>query len=163
MPQLVVTDYMPQLIWLAITFILLYVLMSRLLLPKVGGVLAERERYIEDELGRAERLKAETDEALQNYQVALGNARAEAQNLHREAAAAISAASAQREQAFGAELAERTRAAEQTIDAAKQAALAALPQIATEVASSAVQRLTNKPGATDRINAAVASVLDGGD
>ena len=163
MPQLVVTDYMPQLVWLAITFILLYVLMSRLLLPKVGSVLAERDRYIEDELGRAERLKAETDEALQNYQVALGNARAEAQNLHREAAAAISAASAQREQALAAELAERTRAAEQTIDAAKQSALAALPQIATEVASSAVQRLTNKPGATDRINAAVASVLDGGD
>ena len=64
MPQLVVTDYMPQLVWLAITFILLYVLMSRLLLPKVGSVLVERDRYIEDELGRAERLKAETDEAL---------------------------------------------------------------------------------------------------
>jgi F-type H+-transporting ATPase subunit b len=55
MPQLVVTDYMPQLVWLAVTFVLLYVLMSRLLLPKVGGVLAERDRYIEDELGRAER------------------------------------------------------------------------------------------------------------
>ena len=93
----------------------------------------------------------------------MSNARAEAQNLHREAAAVISAASGQREQAFAAELAERTRAAEQNIDAAKQAALAALPQIATEVASSAVQRLTNKPGATDRIDAAVASVLNGGD
>src|SRR4051794_31003535 len=123
MPQLVVTDYMPQLVWLAITFILLYVLMSRLLLPKVGGVLAERDRYIEDELRRAERLKAETDEALRAYQMALSNARAEAQNLHREAAAAISAASAQREQAFAAELAERTRAAERSIEAAKQAAL----------------------------------------
>jgi F-type H+-transporting ATPase subunit b len=163
MPQLVVTDYMPQLVWLAVTFVLLYVLMSRLLLPKVGGVLAERDRYIEDELGRAERLKAETDEALQNYDMALRKARAEAQSRHREAAAAISAVSAQREQAFAAELAERTRSAEQSIEAAKQAALKTLPQIATEVASSAVQRLTNKPPATDRINAAVASVLNGGD
>jgi len=159
MPQLVVTDYMPQLVWLAITFILLYVLMSRLLLPKVGGVLAERDRYIEDELGRAERLKAETDEALRAYQMALSNARAEAQNLHREAAAAISAASAQREQAFAAELAERTRAAERSIEGAKQAALTALPQIATEVATSAVQRLINKPAGPGRIGAAVASVL----
>jgi F-type H+-transporting ATPase subunit b len=159
MPQLEVADYTPQLFWLAITFILLLVLMSRLLLPKVGGVLAERDRYIEDELGRAERLKGETDEALRTYETALSNARADAQGLHRETAAAVSALSAKREQAFAAELTERTRMAERSIEAAKREALKALPQIATEVASSAVQRLTNKPAAVDRIGAAVASVL----
>jgi F-type H+-transporting ATPase subunit b len=163
MPQLEVADYMPQLFWLAITFILLLVLMSRLLLPKVGGVLAERDRYIEDELGRAERLKGETDEALRTYETALSKARAEAQGLHRETAAAVSALSAKREQAFAAELTERTRMAERSIEAAKREALKALPQIATEVASSAVQRLTNKPAAVERIGAAVASVLKGSD
>jgi F-type H+-transporting ATPase subunit b len=163
MPQLVVADYTPQLFWLAITFILLYALMSRLLLPKVGGMLAERDRYIEDELGRAERLKGETDEALRGYEAALSQARAEAQNLHRETGAAISALSAKREQAFAAELAERTRKAEGSIDAAKRGALKALPQIATEVASSAVQRLTNKAAPVERVGAAVASILNGGD
>ena len=161
MPQLDSGDFMPQLVWLAITFIVLYLLMSRLALPGVAGVLAERDRHIEENLGRAERLKGEADRALRSYEAALANARAEAQALNREAAAAISALSAKREQAFAAELNARTREAERRILEAKRQALSELPRIASEVAESAFRRLTGEAAPGQRIDAAVAAVLKG--
>ena len=161
MPQLETGDYLPQLIWLAITFIVLYLLMSRLALPRVAVVLAERDRHIEEDVARAERLKGETDQALRSYAAALTAARAEVQTLHREAAAAISALASKREQAFAADLSARTGQAEQRIEAAKRQALSELPRIATEVAASAFQRLTNETAPHERIGAAVAAVLEG--
>lgn len=161
MPQLEIGDYMPQLVWLAITFIALYLLMSRLALPRIAAVLADRDRHIEEDLARAERLKGEADQALRSYQAALAQARAEAQTRHRETAAALSALTAKREQAFAADLGARTRDAEQRIVAAKRRALSELPQIATEVAGSAFQRLTGESAPSERIGAAVVAVLKG--
>ena len=161
MPQLEFGDYMPQLFWLGVTFIVLYLLMSRLALPRVASVLAQRDRQIEEDLMRAERLKGEADQVLQSYETALADARAEAQALHRQAAAEVSAVAAKREQAFAAELGQRTQEAEQRIDAAKRQALTQLPQIATEVAASAFQRLTGERPAPERVHAAVGAVLKG--
>jgi F-type H+-transporting ATPase subunit b len=161
MPQLEFADFLPQLFWLAVTFILLYFLMSRLALPKVATVLAERDRQIEEDLARAERLKAEADQTLKAYESALAEARSEAQNLHRQASAEISALAATREQAFAAEIGARTREAEERIEAAKQRTLQDLPVVASEVADSAFRRLTGEAPAPERVTAAVASILKG--
>jgi F-type H+-transporting ATPase subunit b len=159
MPQLEFADFLPQLFWLLVSFILLYVLLSRIALPKVATVLVERDRQIEEDLARAERLKAEADETLRAYDAALTEARGEAQSLHRQASAKISALAARREQAFAAEIGARTREAEERIDAAKRRALADLPVLASEVADSAFRRLTGEAPAPERVTAAVASVL----
>ena len=159
MPQLEFADFLPQLFWLAVTFILLYFLMSRLALPKVATVLAERDRQIEEDLARAERLKREADETLRAYDSALAQARLEAQGLHRQAAAEISALAGRREQAFAAEIGARTREAEERIEAAKQRTLQDLPAVASEVADSAFRRLTGEAPQPERVTAAVSSVL----
>jgi F-type H+-transporting ATPase subunit b len=161
MPQLEFADFLPQLFWLAVSFILLYVLMSRFALPKVATVLVERDRQIEEDLARAERLKREADETLRAYDAALTEARAEAQTLHRQVSAEISALAGSREQVFAAEIGARTRAAEERIDAAKRLALADLPTVASEVADSAFRRLTGEAPAPERVTAAVSSVLKG--
>ena len=160
MPQLNVADYLPQLFWLAISFVVLYFLLSRIALPRIAGVLAERDRFIEDDLGRAERLKSDADKALRDYDAAIAAARAEAQTLQRAAAAEISATVAKREQAFAAELGTRTREAEERIAATKGQALSQLPQIAADVAGAALDRLTGERPAPERLGAAVNKVLE---
>ncbi|MDA0676265.1 MAG: F0F1 ATP synthase subunit B', partial [Proteobacteria bacterium] len=54
MPQLATGDFVPQLVWLAITFIALYVVMWRVALPRIVDVLEERQRRIDDDLLMAE-------------------------------------------------------------------------------------------------------------
>ena len=71
MPQLEVSTFLPQLVWLAITFCLLYLLMARIGLPRVGGVIEARRRRIDDDLARAAQLKSEAEAVMAAYQQTL--------------------------------------------------------------------------------------------
>jgi len=159
MPQLNFADYEPQLVWLAITFVLLYVIMRRWALPKVARVLEERERRIKSDLERAERLKAEADEALAAYRKTLADARAKAQLELREAAADSAAAASRREAAFAAKVTERTREAEERIAETKRAALAEMKTVASEVAAAMTAKLVGSAPAPDQVRAAVDAAL----
>jgi hypothetical protein len=79
MPQLEVSTFVPQLVWLAITFVILYLLMAGIGLPRVGGAIETRRRRIDDDLARAAQLKSEAETVLAAYQETLARARAEAQ------------------------------------------------------------------------------------
>ena len=79
MPQLEVSTFVPQLVWLAITFVILYLLMSGIGLPRVGGAIEARRRRVDDDLARAAQLKSEAETVLAAYQQTLSNAREEAQ------------------------------------------------------------------------------------
>ena len=70
-----------QLLWLTVSFVLLYVLMSKIALPRIGSILAERSRIIGDDLAAAERLKEQSDAAHAAYEKALAEARARAQGI----------------------------------------------------------------------------------
>ena len=84
LPQINVADFAPQLIWLAGIFCLLYLLMSKLVLPRIGGVLQERSDRIAKDLDAAQRLKGETQSALTNYENAMSEAKARAQKIAQE-------------------------------------------------------------------------------
>ena len=73
-----------QLVSFAIAFGLLYLIVSRLALPRVGGVLASRQQVIDTDLNEAARLKADSDAALKAYETELANARAKAQAMAAE-------------------------------------------------------------------------------
>ena len=75
------TYFGSQLIWLALTFIVLYVVMSRVALPRIGGILESRRVRIDGDLKEAERLRVETERALAAYEQALAEARANAQGI----------------------------------------------------------------------------------
>ncbi len=159
MPQLNFADYAPQLVWLAITFFLLYTAMRRWALPKVARVLDERERRIKGDLERAERLKAEADEALAAYRKTLGDARARAQAELRKAAAAAAADASKRDAAFAASLAEKTRAAEQRIAEARRASLADMRTVAKEVAQAMTAKLAGVAPDPGQTRAAIDAAL----
>jgi F-type H+-transporting ATPase subunit b len=155
MPQLNFADFPPQLVWLAITFILLLILMSRVALPRIAQVIEQRDARIKGDIDRAERVKAEADAALAAYQKTMADARAKAQAELRQGQAAIAAETAKREAAFVQRLAERTKAAEDSIAAAKSRALADLRGVGIEVTGSVLGKLAGLSLPAERVQAAV--------
>src|SRR5438477_11538196 len=84
MPQLDVSTFTPQLVWLAISFIALYLLMSRLGLPRVDAIIEARRKRLDDDLARAAATKAEAEAVIAAYQRSLAEARAQAQAAGKE-------------------------------------------------------------------------------
>jgi F-type H+-transporting ATPase subunit b len=141
LPQLCPESIVPQLTWLTLSFVLLYVLMSRIVLPRIGGMLEERRDKIADDLDRAGSLKREADDALKAYEEALAAARARAQTIAKETADKLRAESDRLKADIEGKLAKEAEAAEARIHAAKNAALANLNEVATEVAGVVVSKL----------------------
>ncbi len=142
MPQLDPTSFPPQLIWLAITFIVLYVLMAKVALPRVGEVLEERKNRIDDDLGRAAKAKAEADAATEAYEAGLAEARATAQKTIRDATEAASRESAERQRAAAERFTAQIAEAEAAVAAARESALGDLRGMAAEAAGLVTARLT---------------------
>jgi F-type H+-transporting ATPase subunit b len=159
MPQLEVSTFIPQLVWLAITFVLLYALMSRIGLPRVGGAIEARRSRVDDDLSDATRLKSQAEAVLAAYQATLVRARADAQAAVKETTDRMAAEAAERQRQLGEALARQTAEAERQIAAAKQRALAELPAIAIEVARSVTEKVTGSAPDPARLAADVDHAL----
>lgn len=158
MPQLVFADYAPQVVWLVITFVVLYFVLSRLALPGVARTLGERDSRLQGDLSAAEKLKAEADASLVAYQKAIAEARTTAQAELKQAAADMAAEAAKREAALAAEMNARIKTAEASIAAAKKAAVADIRGLASEAARQLVSRLAGaEPSAGDLATAVAAA------
>ena len=80
-----------QLLWLTITFVLLYVLMSRLVLPRLSGIIESRRETIARDLDDAAAMKIKAEEAGEAYEKALAEAKSRAQGLAQETRSALAA------------------------------------------------------------------------
>jgi F-type H+-transporting ATPase subunit b len=139
--------FAPQLVWLAITFGLLYFVLSRAILPRIGNVIDERANRIKRDLDAAERLKAETDKALAAYEQALGEAKGKASDIARDTRAKLTAEVDREKASIEAEMTARAAEAETRIGAMKTKALAAVDDIAVGTAAAIVGRLVgDEPG-----------------
>jgi F-type H+-transporting ATPase subunit b len=148
-----------QLVWLAITFGLLYFLMSRVALPRIGSILENRSNRIAGDLAEAGRLKEETDAAIAAYEQALAEAR---QNAHQIAQKARDAAKAELDAhraRLEADLRERLEAADRRIAEVKNRALAEVDAIARDAADAIVETLAGTRANEAEIARAVATSL----
>jgi F-type H+-transporting ATPase subunit b len=161
MPQLDISTFTPQLVWLAIWFVVLYLLMAKLALPRIARAMEARRRRREDDLARAAQLKAEADAASAAYQKTLAEARAQAQATIKETSDRLAADAAERQRALAATLAEQIEAAERRIAATKEQALAEVRGIAVDVGRSVVEKLTGAVPDAAKMAAAVDSSLSG--
>lgn len=159
MPQLDIGTYLPQVVWLVITFAALFLVMARIVVPRIGGVLEARRRRIEDNLDRATELKKEAEAALAAYDKAIAEARTQAQAIVAEAKAALAAERATREAETARVLAARIDEAEGRIAAALATALASMRDVAVDVAATAVERLLGERPTDDAVAAAVAAAI----
>ena len=141
MPQFDLATFPTQMIWLAITFAVLYFLMARVALPRVGQVLEDRQKRIDDNLDKAESLKSEADGDAAAYGEKLKDAREQARLAIYESSQAASTESARRHAELGERLAGEIKEAEARIEDAKNAAIAEIGEAAAGVAREAVTHL----------------------
>ncbi len=156
MPQLDTSAWPTQLFWLAITFVALYVFISRLVIPRTGGVIQRRRASIEGDLARAQQLKGETDAAVQAYEAALAGARAKAQGIAMENRNALSVEIEAERAKLDQALAGKVSDAEKQIGAARTRALADVKGVAAEIAVSIVSALIGARVTKDAAAEAVA-------
>lgn len=161
MPQLELHDFAPQLIWLAISFITLYVIMARVALPRIATVIEERRDRIASDLDQAEQLKQKTDEAIAAYEEALAEARTRALGIAQETRQALSAEVEAEKAQAEKEIAERLSEAEQRIADAQADALSNVNDVAAAAAETIVKELIGGKLTRAEVNQAVSKALAG--
>ena len=161
MPQLDFKNVLlkSQVVWLVIIFALLYVLLSRWALPKIGTVLEKRASTIEGDLNAARGAKASADAAVAELTAKTREAHAGAQAEIANAVDAAKAAAASQTAVLTARLDAQLAEAEGRINAARNAAMGALRQVAAETAGVVVTRLTGVAANTAAVDAAIGSAL----
>lgn len=149
-----------QLIWLALVFGALYLLMSKIGLPQVESILAARKAAHEGDLAEAARLRAETEEAIAAFDKALADARAHAEEIGASTRDKLNAEIMAKRKAFDAELTANLDAEERTIAEAKAKAMKNVGEIAAEATISIIQHLTGTAPRAAEAFAAVAHVAN---
>jgi len=155
------STFASQLVSFAIAFGLLYLIVSRLALPRVSGVLADRQKVIDNDLNEAAKLKADSDAALKAYETELATARAKAQAMATEVREKLSAEQDQAKATLEQSLATKLTAAETTIATMREQAMGNVRGIAADTAAAIVERLTGTSPNTSVVNAALDASLKG--
>jgi F-type H+-transporting ATPase subunit b len=156
LPQLDSSTWPSQLFWLAVTFGLLYWLMSSVFLPRIGAALEERRDRIADDLDKAAESKREAEEAEAAFNQSLADARAKAQAIGADARDEVGAEIAEMQKEAEADLSQKTAAAERRIDDMKASAAAKVREAAADTTRAIVEALILETPADDVVNAAVA-------
>ena len=148
-----------QIVWLVICFVALYLLISRIAIPRIGGIFEERARRIEGDFAQAQRAKDEAEAALGAYEKALADARNRAQAIGTEIRDKLHAEAEEKRKALETQLNTQLADAEKTIAATKTAAMGNVRGIATDAAAAIVERLIGQAPSDKAISDAVADAL----
>jgi F-type H+-transporting ATPase subunit b len=154
-PPFETETYGGQLLWLTITFIALYALLSRVVLPRMGAIIEGRRERIARDLDDAAAMKTRAEEAGTAYEKALAEARANAQALAQDTRSKLTAESETKRKALEADLNKRLAEAEATIAQTKAQAMGNVRGIAKDTAAAIVERITGRAPAPQAVEAAL--------
>jgi F-type H+-transporting ATPase subunit b len=157
MPQLNPLDWAPQLIWLLITFGVLYLLMVYVALPRIGAVIDARADRIAKDLAQAEMFRRETEEAIAAYEQTLAEAKQKAHAIIEEGRAKLKSETAEQREGLERDLAKKSAEAEARITEAKNSAMREVNTVAADVAADIVRRLIGVAPAKAEIDQAVSA------
>jgi len=160
MPQLDISTFSPQIIWLIITFLILYVLMAKVALPRIGNILEQRQNRIDDNLDMAQNLRNESNIDAESYDKAITEAREQARKAIQETTEEMSIETARRQGELGARLSGELRSTEDQISAAKTASLKNIHESAASVTSEAMKVLIGEKPTDNAIKQAISSALE---
>lgn len=160
MPQLDFSNWGNQIFWLLVTLVVIYFVLSRIALPRIAAVLAERQGTITKDIAAAEELKAKAVEAEEAYNKALLDARAEAQRIVAETKAEIQADLDAATAKADAEIAAKAAESEKAIAEIRAGAVESIQAVATDTANEIVAALGGKADAK-AVKSAVAERMKG--
>ncbi len=155
MPQLDPANFSPQIIWLVITFVLLYLVMARSALPKVADVLEERADRISDDLDEAEIMRRGAEEVEAAYDKSITDARAEAAGYLKGAREKLRGELDAKRMAADEGLLAKVSDAESAVAKAKADVMSEVEQMASEACSAIIVRLTGIKAEDQEIKAAI--------
>jgi F-type H+-transporting ATPase subunit b len=150
-----------QLVSLLVAFVALYLIVSKIALPRVGGLIEARQNAIEGDLAEAQKLKDASGDALKAYESELAAARSRAQAIGSETREKQNAASEAERKTLEERLSQKLAEAEKTIASTRAAAMSNVRGIAAEAAAAIVQRLTGMTPDGKSVDSAVDASLKG--
>jgi F-type H+-transporting ATPase subunit b len=150
-------NFTPMLIWLSLSFGLLYFLMSKIALPRVENILHARADKIAKDIGEANAFRARSEQAAAAHDKTIAGAKAKALALAQETHARLTTETETNRLALEAELNARLAASETQILAMKAKAMGNVEVIASEAAAAIVQKITGKPAGQVALARAIAS------
>ena len=148
-----------QIVWLVITFVALYLLISRIAIPRINGIFEDRAKRIEGDFATAQRAKEEAEAALAAYEKALADARNRAQAIGTEIRDKLNAEAEEKRKALESQLNAQLAEAEKTIGSTKASAMTNVRGIAVDAASAIVERLIGIAPPAPAVAAAVDDAL----
>lgn len=155
------STFASQLVSLAIAFVALYLIVSRIALPRVGSVLDARQNKIDGDLAEAQKHRDESEAAMKAYEAELAGARSRAQAIGAETREKLNAQSEAERKTLEERLAHKLGDAEKTIAATRASAMSNVRGIAADAATSIVQRLTGIAPDSKSVETAVDATLKG--
>jgi F-type H+-transporting ATPase subunit b len=141
LPQLDIATWPSQLFWLVVLFGAGYLVMAKIVTPRIGAVLEERHQTLNGDLEKARNASAEAAKIRTDYERELENARSEAAEYAKQAVAEAAKKADDADAKIAQKLANKVAKAEAKLAEAKTSAMANLNDVAAEAAMAAVASL----------------------
>ncbi len=161
MPQLDFATFPNQIFWLVVALVVVFFIVSKVILPRIGGVLEERHAVISDYLSQAADFKKQAEQAEADYEAALKEARAEAQAIAAAAKADIQKDLDKAVARADAKIAEKTAESEKAIAAIRESATENVREVAATTAGEIVAALMPALGDDAAVEKAVTARMKG--
>lgn len=142
LPQFDPSSFPSQILWIAITFAVMYIFFSKKTLPEISGVIENRKQQIQGDMETAEKLTKEADAVQEAYEEALAQARTDAAQVLQTLNEEIKAEAAKEQETFRKRYEKDVKATETKVEKATQNAMAEMDDIAVDLCSSALEKVT---------------------
>jgi F-type H+-transporting ATPase subunit b len=155
MPQLDPTYWASQAFWLILIFTLLYLALSKMLIPKIKESIDDRENKIKDYLDEAQKLKSIAEEKLKEYVITIENAKKKTLKIIFESKKKLSTEIQNKKKKFDKEIETEVKNAEIEIENLKKDSLKDISTISEEMTSKVIELVSGEPLNQSSVKAAV--------
>jgi len=155
MPQLDPKYWISQAFWLILIFTLLYLVLSKIFIPKIKDSIDERENKIKDDLDEAQELKNLAEQKLKEYELSIEEAKKEMQKIIFESKNKLNSEIQSKKKVFDKEIEIEIKNAEKEIEILKKNSLKNISAISEEIASKVIEQISGEPMNQSSIKAAI--------